>query len=187
MAPAVNETVAEVLYRCLHPDPRQRPTAADLHTTLVGRSATTVVTPVPVPPPLPIVPPPLPITPPPLPPPLPTATPSVAPAAPEAPGLELAGADGQALRVNVRTAVGRVLCRKFGEDARFVGEPQFTLDRDGSGQWFATPNLEAANETLLNGKALKAPAPLREGDVLSVGREAKGVSKLPLTVRLKGG
>jgi len=40
-----------------------------------------------------------------------------------------------------------------------------------------------ANETLVNGEALAAPRPLREGDVLAVGRQAKGITKLPLTVR----
>ena len=186
MAPAVNDVVAETLYRCLNPDARQRPSAAELHTVLVGRGATSTAVPPLLPPPLP-VPPPLPTSAPPetkptAPP--PPAAPSVAP--PASPGVELAGADGQTLRLNVRTEIGRTLCRKFGEDARFMGEPQFALERDAGGQWKVIPNPAATNETLLNGKAVTAPTALKEGDVLSVGREAKGVSKLPLTVRIKG-
>jgi hypothetical protein len=35
----------------------------------------------------------------------------------------------------------------------------------------------------LNGEVLTAPQPLRDGDVIAVGRKAKGIVKLPLTVR----
>jgi hypothetical protein len=45
-----------------------------------------------------------------------------------------------------------------------------------------SPNADAVNETLLNGQALRAPQALRQGDQIAVGRQAKGVVKLPLTV-----
>jgi hypothetical protein len=46
------------------------------------------------------------------------------------------------------------------------------------------PSPGTANETLLNGTPLTAPRGLSEGDVLAVGRSAKGISKLPLTARV---
>jgi hypothetical protein len=39
------------------------------------------------------------------------------------------------------------------------------------------------NETLVNGRALTEARVLSQGDLIAVGREAKGVAKLPLTVR----
>jgi hypothetical protein len=45
------------------------------------------------------------------------------------------------------------------------------------------PVAGTPNETLLNGEILAAPRPLHDGDVLAVGRKAKGIVKLPLTVR----
>ena len=45
------------------------------------------------------------------------------------------------------------------------------------------PVVGTTNETLLNGAAITSPQPLREGDVIAVGREAKGIAKLPLTAR----
>jgi eukaryotic-like serine/threonine-protein kinase len=35
----------------------------------------------------------------------------------------------------------------------------------------------------VNGTALTAPSPLRQGDWIAVGRQAKGIVKMPLTVR----
>jgi pSer/pThr/pTyr-binding forkhead associated (FHA) protein len=42
------------------------------------------------------------------------------------------------------------------------------------------------NETLVNGRALTSPRTLNQGDVIAVGREAKKVAKLPLTLRAAG-
>ena len=39
------------------------------------------------------------------------------------------------------------------------------------------------NETLVNGEALTAPRPLRQGDRIAVGRQAKSIVKMPLTAR----
>jgi hypothetical protein len=57
------------------------------------------------------------------------------------------------------------------------------VERRGGTQWFLLPIAGTTNETLLNGEALSAARPLRQGDVVAVGREAKGISKMPLTVR----
>ena len=46
-----------------------------------------------------------------------------------------------------------------------------------------SPVAETTNETLVNGEALIAPRALRQGDLIAVGRQAKGVIKMPLTVR----
>jgi len=62
---------------------------------------------------------------------------------------------------------------------------QFIVDRNGAGQWLVHPNLEAKNETMLNGEAVTAPTTIKNGDLLGVGRAAKGIVKLPLLVRIE--
>src|SRR5262245_15168919 len=44
--PASAETIADVLFRCLHPDPARRPTAADLHKVLTEDAPSSGVVPV---------------------------------------------------------------------------------------------------------------------------------------------
>jgi len=84
----------------------------------------------------------------------------------------------------VRTAVSAGMVRGLGEDARFYDPAgQYTLTPEAGG-WRIEPNPTATNETLVNGKALREAKRLAHGDVVGVGREAKGVVKLPLTVVL---
>jgi len=45
------------------------------------------------------------------------------------------------------------------------------------------PTGKTTNQTLVNGRALTGPHPLRAGDQIAVGNEAKKVAKLPLIVR----
>ncbi len=45
------------------------------------------------------------------------------------------------------------------------------------------PDENAPNDTMYNGKKITDTVRLEPGDQLAVGREAKGVIKLPLTVR----
>jgi hypothetical protein len=97
--------------------------------------------------------------------------------------IQLVGADGRALQVGVRTELGKHLARQFGADAEFWDARQCVVDRAAGGQWQVIPLSGTTNETLVNGRALAAAHALREGDVVAVGREAKGVAKLPLTVR----
>lgn len=95
--------------------------------------------------------------------------------------LRLVGSDGKDLCVGIRTSVGKHLLSRFGDDAKYSDDVQFVLERDAAG-WFVSP-VPTKNETLLNGKAVKERTAVSDGDVLAVGREAKGVVKLPLTVR----
>lgn len=99
--------------------------------------------------------------------------------------LELRGENGVAARFRIRTSIGKHLCRQFGDDARFYDNLQFTLIPDGSGGWSVDPVGGTTNETLLNGKCITNRTMLASGDVLAVGRESKGISKLPLTVHLR--
>jgi len=50
---------------------------------------------------------------------------------------------------------------------------QFSVERNGAGEWVILPNCAATNETLLNGKTVSVLTVLHEGDVLSVGREQR--------------
>jgi serine/threonine protein kinase len=171
-APASNADVSAALHRCLSPDPLERPTAAELRAVLSGRDRK-----------LPVA--------------APTASPAAgpprvapartAPVRPRAPlvadAVELVGHDGRALRIGVRTELGKTLVRQFGPDAEFWDNRQCVLERRGDRQWTLAPVGPTANETLVNGRGLSVPHTLSQGDVIAVGREAKGISKLPLTVR----
>jgi hypothetical protein len=83
----------------------------------------------------------------------------------------------------VRTELGKHLARQFGADAEFWDARQCVVERLPGGQWQVSPAAGTTNETLVNGQTLAAPRLLRDGDVLAVGRQAKGILKLPLTVR----
>jgi hypothetical protein len=216
-APATNEAVSDVLWRCLAPRPADRPTAAEVRDVLTGRiggktasaasgaAAAPSSTPPPAaapapaaPTPPPVAPAPAataptapPVAPPPVRPPAPTPTAPPAPVArPAAAGgapltsarIQLAGESGQVMTIGVRTPLGKHMVRQFGDDFAVWDTEQCTLDRGNDGTWQIVPKAGTTNETLLNGAAITAPQPLREGDVIAVGREAKGIAKLPLTV-----
>ncbi|HLL09753.1 MAG TPA: protein kinase [Rubrivivax sp.] len=184
-APATNAEVSGALYRCLSPDPAERPTAAELRAILSGRHsvpkaapasasasapasaaaaavpATTAKTPT-------------------------SASAKAAPATGEpivSDRIELLGPGGKALQISVRTEVGKALVRQFGPDGEFWDERQCVLERRAGRQWLISPVPGTVNETLVNGATVTSPQVLRAGDRIAVGRQAKGVVKLPLTVR----
>lgn len=163
----------EILHLALHPNPGNRPTAQQINDVL---KATPVVAPVPVPVPRPRVP----VPPPPE---RGTAGGSDGPApTPTAATLILRAESGTTLQLGITTRIARRNVRGLGDDSRFWSDDwQFTMERTEGG-WRIVPNPGATNETLLNSKALKAPHVLRSGEVIAVGRESKGIAKLPLKV-----
>jgi len=167
-APAVNEEVSAILYRCLSPEPAARPTAMELRAVLSGRNTLSASSKAP------------------------SAAVSPAPSVTGAPKaaelihsdrIEVAGPDGRTLQIGVKTEIGKSLLRQFGPDSGFWDERQCILERSSTGQWILSPAPRTANETLVNGLALTAPHSLRQGDQIAVGRQAKGIVKLPLSVR----
>jgi hypothetical protein len=88
---------------------------------------------------------------------------------------------GEYLLLRIKTAVGETLCKKLGSDSQFWAEPQFTCEPASDG-WRIIPNTEAPNETQLNGQAITSTQIVGTGDILSVGKESKGIIKLPLQV-----
>ena len=98
--------------------------------------------------------------------------------------LTLEGPDGGSMSVRVTTAVGKSVASQFGEDAQFLSEPQFTLEKTEAGYWVVLHDSKAKNETLLNGKAVKVSESLKDADELAVGRESKGIIKLPLKIKI---
>ena len=98
-------------------------------------------------------------------------------------GLELTGPDGRSVRIGIRTELGKALARQFGPDGEFWDNRQCVLERNSGRQWVVSPVAGTTNETLFNGKTLTAPALLKQGDLIAVGRQVKGVIKMPLTVR----
>ena len=183
--PASNADVSAALHRCLSPDPAARPTAAQLRATLSGRDRK---------PPLAIMPPKPTVAVPPRPA-EPTASkiaakpatarpaPPVARTSLTSNAIELVAPSGKALRLAVRTELGKMLMRQFGSEAEFWDERQCVIERNASGQWIALPVATALNQTLVNGRALTVSRSLSQGDLIAVGNEAKGIAKLPLTVR----
>jgi hypothetical protein len=210
-APASNEAVSAILYACLNPRPEARPTAAQVRDVLTGRGAAAPAvtvpsaaapaaapvaappTPAPAPPPVvaaPVAPPPAPA------PPAEPAPASVAvPAAPAAPApaggggpvltdrIQLVGESGHVMTLGVRTPLGKHTVRQFGDDANVWDSEQLVMERGADGAWRVVPGSATTNETLLNGMAITTPQVVQAGDVVAVGREAKGIARLPLTVR----
>lgn len=103
--------------------------------------------------------------------------------------VELAADSGKVLICGIRTDVGKHVCMGLGEDAKYLHDTkQFTLVPDeSSGAWMLEPNAAAKNQTMVNGKAVTSPIKLGVGDVVGVGNEAKGIVKLPLTIRMAVG
>ena len=156
-----------MLHRCLSPDPTRRPTAAALRDCLNGRNTKPER-------------------------PLSTAVPAGSSGAavgqPKAEplvsdGIELVGSAGQKLSIGVRTELGKAVVRQFGADSEFWDDRQCVLERGAGRQWIVSPIAGTVNDTLINGLTLSAPRALVQGDVIAVGRQQKGVLKLPLTAR----
>jgi hypothetical protein len=83
----------------------------------------------------------------------------------------------------VRTELGKALMQQFGVDAEFWDYRQCVIERGADGRWSLFPAGPTTNETLVNGRAVMRASILSPGDRIAVGREAKGIAKLPLTVR----
>ena len=178
--PASNAEVSAILYRCLSPDPAARPTAPEMRAALSGRAPKSVGAP------------------------RSSTTKTVAASTPRtdtgsprdrdpAPAstgarltssrIQLIAAGGESLPIGIRTQIGKALLRRFGPDAEFWDDTQCVVERRPDGQWIVSPAAGAVNETLVNGAPLTTPRPLNDGDVLAVGRSAKGIIKLPLIAR----
>lgn len=100
--------------------------------------------------------------------------------------LVLTNDEGRSIGFGVRAAVGRVVCSQLGTDAQYLSDVQFYVEPEG-GQWYVIPVDNVTNETLLNGKKVTERSPLQEGAVLSVGRESKGIYKLPMRIAFHRG
>ncbi|MGZ8981745.1 MAG: protein kinase domain-containing protein, partial [Burkholderiaceae bacterium] len=179
--PASNANVSAMLHRCLSPDPAARPSAAELRSVLSGRGAKAAA-PVAASAGKPATPAPSRAAESKAPHPKPGAT-----AAPGAPivsnRLELIGPGGRLLQIGMRTELGKAVVRQFGPDGEFWDHRQCVLERRDGRQWSVAPVAGTVNETLVNGEALTSSRPLRQGDLIAVGRQAKGIAKLPLTAR----
>jgi hypothetical protein len=74
--------------------------------------------------------------------------------------------------------------QKLGEDGIFWDKDwQFSLEQRDQ-DWVLTPNSASTNGTLVDGVAVTTEIVLSDGILLSVGNQAKGIQKTPLTVRL---
>jgi serine/threonine protein kinase len=158
--PANNAEVSSALHRCLAPHPDVRPSASELSSILSGRNAAAGL----------------------------SSKPSNASEGPTGQpivsnALELRALSGRSLSIRVRTVLSKALMRQLGPDGEFWDTNQCVLDRNPDNQWVLAPVGETTNETLLNGKAVTRPVLLRHGDSIAVGRQAKGIVKMPVSVR----
>ena len=174
--PAGNAETSAALHRCLAPDPSARPTAAELRAILSGRgpkpaapptSSTVSASPPKAAKPSPIA--------------AATKRAQADPIVSER--LELSGGGGRTLVVGIRTELGKALARQFGPDGDYWDALQCVVERRSGRPWSIAPVEGTTNETLVNGETLKAPRELRAGDLIAVGRQAKGIVKMPLTVQ----
>ncbi len=166
--PAAADAIADILHRCLNPNPAKRPTASELHKTLLGEKAVPAPPPVPLPPSLP---------------------PSPVAPSPTPDGrfgtLILVGPGGAELALGARLAVGRtVLTTRFGEGGKYAADRQFVLDKTEDG-WYVEPVIGTTNATLFNGNVLAVRTRLAPGDTIGVGSAVSKKSKLDMQV--KGG
>ncbi len=133
---------------------------------------------------------PAPPSPPPAPAPPPPAPASAQPASGGAPlrsdRIQLVGESGQAMTMATRTPLGKHMVRQFGDDFNVWDAEQCVVERGPDGTWRIVPVAGTTNETLVNGETVTSPRPLHDGDVIAVGRAAKGIAKLPLTARAGG-
>jgi serine/threonine protein kinase len=146
--------LAEIIHRCLSPDPSQRPTAKAVNLALNAKAPIIEKKP---------------------------EHPSNAPT-PEINSLRLVGPDGKSLPFNVGTQVGKSLFRRFWTEARFADNHQFTLERRGDEWWLLPPENETKNLTIVNGKQARTAVQLKQGDKIEICGKASGKTALPLIV-----
>lgn len=176
--PASNGVVSTMLHRCLAPDPALRPSAVAVRAVLAGRGGEAVAAarrPTTSAAPTAIAAAPTSMAA------APTASAAASGAALTSSRILLVSPGGAALRIGVRTPIGKAVLRAFGPEAEFWDVTQCTIERRADGQWMVTPAPATVNETLVNGAPLTTGRALRDGDVIAAGRSATGISKLPLT------
>ncbi len=204
-APAQGNVIADILHRCLHPDPGKRPTAADLHRALTGDGAGIVED-------------------------VETVRRreeeerkkkeeserklreeadrkkkedeyrgrEVERIAEEirrreeaerkkkeekpAARIVLAAPDGVEQSVGARVVFGRVVLAKFGDASKYAATEQFILDRFGD-DWYVEPCPNTPNDTMLNGELLTGRAKVSVGDKIGLGKAASKKTVLELTLR----
>ena len=181
-APATNKQVSQFLHNCLDPNPDNRPSAKEVQAVLNGRLGAKTSAPKPPSSPYKKASKSIPEEEPETVDPSPPVRETVETPSPSTIAL-CHGDSGKNIVMHMKTVIGRVVCRQFGEDSQFWSDPQFTLERVGE-EWMVIPSTDAKNESMLNGKAITSNQTLKDGDELAVGRESKGVIKLPLRVKI---
>lgn len=155
----LTERFGGILHQCLAPRTSDRPSAKDVHLALNGETAGK-----PEPPRVSRVEPPI-----------------LTPMAGNS--LRIGNAIGT-IEVGVTTPFGKQLLCKFGDDAQFADDLQFTIERRDGHWWVVPPPFRTLNATLLNGACLEDAKQLRHGDQLALGSRtsAKVVLQLKLTI-----
>jgi len=91
--------------------------------------------------------------------------------------------DKKVTEVGVATRLGKTHFRGLDSDAQFLSDPQFHLYPSPAG-WMVSHEESATNETLVDGKGLREPLPVKDGMRISVGNSKKGIEKFPLILRM---
>jgi len=80
--------------------------------------------------------------------------------------------------------LGKQNFKNIHSDAQFLSNPQFKIFKKSSGVWAIEHISSATNETIVNGKKLDGCIDIVDGMTVAVGNSAKGIHKLPLTLKL---
>ena len=90
------------------------------------------------------------------------------------------------MNFNITTLLNKRTVILFAdEDNRKVWDNnhQMTLFKEGN-DWFVIHNINAVNETLINGEIVESEQKLKQGDILAIGRASKGIIRMPMRVEI---
>jgi hypothetical protein len=96
--------------------------------------------------------------------------------------IVLASPDGTTQSVGARVVFGRIVLAKFGDASKYAANEQFILDRTGD-DWYIEACPNTPNDTMLNGELLSGRSKLTVGDKIGLGKAASKKTVLELTVR----
>ena len=87
------------------------------------------------------------------------------------------------IKFKITTRVGRSQLSKLGEGSKYSNRRQFIVRRRDK-NWYIEPLPDTTHQTLLNDKAVIKRSEISNGDVISIGDEAKNVSVFPMKVEI---
>ena len=93
---------------------------------------------------------------------------------------------GQEKTFNLKQFLGKSLLQSFaGEDAKYAGEPQFSVFPNADKEWVLEKDEKAENPTFYNGAELtEDTVVLKNGDTISIGSRTSDTQVMKIKVNL---